>query len=257
MRKRNKAIFASVGGAAMLAISVGACSGGTTTVVRVPTPAVTKTVTAKPAPVKTAPIKTAPVKPAPVASTPAPVKPAPVASTPAPSDPYSANQQGNAGADTGGGVVYCTYERMLVADCTNGGYVTITNSAYNQALAQNPNDPGANLSGDYPISEVIGASAPAATSYDPWTVVSGYYADIESGDYSDAWNQQSYITTGYNAWVAGYADTSSSVSENSESGDTVSIDLEADANGVSQSFTCSYTVDQDSGTITAGYCTQN
>lgn len=41
---------------------------------------------------------------------------------------------------------------MLVADCTNGGYVYVTNAAYNAALAQDPNNPGSILSGWYPVA---------------------------------------------------------------------------------------------------------
>lgn len=52
--------------------------------------------------------------------------------------------------------VYCTYERMDVAVCNGGGYVTVSNAAYQNALSENPNDPGSVLSGDYPVSEVTG-----------------------------------------------------------------------------------------------------
>jgi hypothetical protein len=52
------------------------------------------------------------------------------------------------------GEIYCTYLRMLTAECTNGGYVMVSDSAYNQALEENPNDPGSILSGWFPLSEV-------------------------------------------------------------------------------------------------------
>jgi len=137
---------------------------------------------------------------------------------------------------------------------------------------------------EYAVSQVMpdsAAAAPASTAAapaqqptpsgesgaqaDPWTVVDEYYSYIDDGDYSEAWALQS---PGYQAsngslagWSAGYANAgASSISENSESGDTVSVDLSAvDNNAVgdpTQYFTCSYTVDPTSGLITSGACTQ-
>jgi hypothetical protein len=105
--------------------------------------------------------------------------------------------------------------------------------------------------------------APVPGTTDPWTVVSQYYANIESQDYTDAWALQS---PGYQAsngslagWSAGYADAGAeTLTENSESGDTVSFSLSAvdTATGNTQQFACSFTVDPTSGLITSGACTQ-
>lgn len=92
---------------------------------------------------------------------------------------------------------------------------------------------------------------------DPYSVVSEYYNDIEAGDFSAAWSLQDFMTGGYSTWVAGYADTGSQyLTENSESGDSVSVSLTAynTAIGSYQYFQCSYTV--DSGIITSGTCSQ-
>ena len=98
---------------------------------------------------------------------------------------------------------------------------------------------------------------------DPWTVVSQYYANIESQDYADAWALQSPGFQASNGslagWSAGYADAGAeTLTENSESGDTVSFNLSAvdTATGSTQRFACSFTVDPTSGLITSGACTQ-
>ena len=76
--------------------------------------------------------------------------PAPTRTSPPPEIPTRAE---------GGPIeTYCTYERMDTAVCANGGTVTVSNAAYDNALAQNPNDPGAVLSGEYPLSEVQGGN---------------------------------------------------------------------------------------------------
>lgn len=107
-----------------------------------------------------------------------------------------------------------------------------------------------------------GTSGESGAQADPWTVVDEYYNYIDGGDYSDAWNLQS---PGYQAnngsyavWSAGYADSASgTVSKDSESGDTVSLNISSvdTATGNTQYFTCSYTVDLTSGLITSGACT--
>jgi hypothetical protein len=105
--------------------------------------------------------------------------------------------------------------------------------------------------------------APVPGTTDPWTVVSQYYANIESQDYTDAWALQSPDFQASNGslagWSAGYADAGAeTLTENSESGDTVSFNLSAvdTATGSTQQFACSFTVDPTSGLITSGACTQ-
>jgi hypothetical protein len=108
-----------------------------------------------------------------------------------------------------------------------------------------------------------GTSGESGAQADPWTVVDEYYNYIDGGDYSDAWNLQSpgfQASNGsYAGWSSGYADSASgTVSEDSESGDTVSVNISAvdTATGNTQYFTCSHTVDLTSGLITSGACTQ-
>jgi hypothetical protein len=143
---RKLAAIAGIAIAGGMATVVTAC-GTTTTVVRTvpgPTKTVTHTVRVPvPGPTQTITVTPTPAQSAPAQSAPTPTQ---QQSAPAPSP----TQQAHAGE------VYCTYERMLVAVCTNGGYVMLPASAYTQALAQNPNDPGAVLSGWYPLSEVQG-----------------------------------------------------------------------------------------------------
>ena len=94
------------------------------------------------------------------------------------------------------------------------------------------------------------ASAPAADPNvsDPWAVVSGYYGDIESGDYAGAWALlDSGMTTGqtYQQFVDGFSCTGSQVlSENWSSGDQVNFDLAAtdDCTGAVQDFSGTDTV---------------
>ena len=65
------------------------------------------------------------------------------------------------------------------------------------------------------------------------------------------------MTSGYDTWAAGYASTGTqSITENSESGNTVNISVTAynTTLGVNQFFNCTYTV--DGGIITSGTCTQ-
>ena len=78
------------------------------------------------------------------------------------------------------GEVYCTYKQMDTAICTNGGYVTVPSSAYNQALAENPTDPGSVLSGWFPLSQVQNAPVPTSGNtncnggtYQPVTIWAG------------------------------------------------------------------------------------
>jgi len=110
-----------------------------------------------------------------------------------------------------------------------------------------------------PVQVPVYVPAPGQT--DPWAVVSAYYGDIEDGDYADAWNMQSPSFQGSESneatWQAGYADTGQqTLTEDSESGDTVSVNLSAvdTATGVTQYFTGSFTV--DGGLITSGSMTQ-
>ena len=138
--KLSKKLIAVPALAVTAGLSLAAC--GTTTVVA-PKPAVTHTVTATPKP--TTPAQTHTAAPAPaktvyVTPAPAPAAPAPVESTPA--------------ASAHAGEVYCTYERMDTDVCTNGGYVTVSNSAYEQAIAEYGN--AYSLSGWFPLSQVQG-----------------------------------------------------------------------------------------------------
>jgi hypothetical protein len=126
----NKRIVAGLAGLAIAGIGLTAC--GTAPA---PKPTATVTITAKPKPAPTV-TRTRTVGPSA-----APTKtPAPVESTPA----ASAHE----------GEVYCTYSRMDTDVCTNGGYVMVSNSAYEQAIAEYGN--AYSLSGWFPLSQVQG-----------------------------------------------------------------------------------------------------
>ena len=125
-----------------------------------------------------------------------------------------------------------------------------------------------------PAPVIIYNSAPAAAPapavvYDPWSVVSQYYAYLEAGDYTDAWNMdaRSFQNSAagsygnFSTWEAGYDNTGAqNLTENYESGNTVYVNLSMVDNALiddpTQYFSCDYTVDQGSGLITSGSCTQ-
>jgi hypothetical protein len=92
------------------------------------------------------------------------------------------------------------------------------------------------------------AAAPPEIT-DPWAVVSAYYGDIETGDFSQAWSLLSSSMQDqlgpYSGWAAGYTCTSGdSISENYESGDTVSVDIvSSQCDGSTQTYSGTYTVD--------------
>lgn len=83
---------------------------------------------------------------------------------------------------------------------------------------------------------------------DPWAVVSGYYGDIESGNYREAWALlSSGMVTGqtYQEFVSGFSCTGAQqLTELGESGNTVSFSLAASdiCSGRVQHFTGSDTV---------------
>jgi hypothetical protein len=112
-----------------------------------------------------------------------------------------------------------------------------------------------------PPPQTVYVPAPGGPT-DPWAVISAYYGDIESGDYTGAWNMgsQAFMDQNgdnYAAFEAGYADTGTqTLTEVSEYGDTVTVDLAAvdTATGLTQYFTGSFTVDD--GLITSGSLTQ-
>ncbi len=96
---------------------------------------------------------------------------------------------------------------------------------------------------------------------DPWAVLSEYYGDIDSGNYSAAWDLLSPSMQAqdgpYYSWTAGYADTGAqTLTENWESGDEVSANIAAvdTATGDAQYFSGSWTV--DNGLITSASVTQ-
>lgn len=93
----------------------------------------------------------------------------------------------------------------------------------------------------------------------PWSVVSEYYGDVESGDFPAAWQLLGFDPNGetYAQFVSGYACTGSqTVSETSALGDQVSFDLSAynTCAGAEQTYTATDTV--VNGKITAATITQ-
>jgi hypothetical protein len=96
---------------------------------------------------------------------------------------------------------------------------------------------------------------------DPWAVLNGYYGDIESDNYSAAWNLLSPSMQAqygpYYSWAAGYANTGAqTLTENWESSGEVSANIAAveTATGDTQYFSGSWTV--ENGLITSASVTQ-
>jgi len=110
------------------------------------------------------------------------------------------------------------------------------------------------------VPETAPVYAPSVQT-DPWAVMSEYYGNIDSGNYSAAWNLLSPSMQAqdgpYYGWAAGYADTGAqTLTENWESGDQVSADIAAvdTATGDTQYYSGSWTV--DNGLITSASVTQ-
>jgi hypothetical protein len=101
-----------------------------------------------------------------------------------------------------------------------------------------------------PVTTAAPAPQPPADQNvtDPWAVVSAYYGDIESGNYTQAYALiGDGATTGqsYQDFVAGFSCTGAqAVSENWESGDQVNFDLAAtdSCSGVTRQYTGTDTV---------------
>jgi hypothetical protein len=130
---------------------------------------------------------------------------------------------------------------IVLSDIANGEY-----TQYTETRAGNTES--GSLS--FAFIEQTDPAVPAAPA-DPWAVVSEYYGLIESGNYQAAWNLQSPAFQGtqsnYSTWVNGYACTGTqTLSEISESGDTVYVNLAAVDNCAigdpTRYFTGSYTV---------------
>jgi len=146
--KRNKVIaIPAIGLIAGLGLT--ACGSTAPAPNAKPMPFITHTVTAPaPAPKPSATTAT----PAPTTAAPAPAKTVYVPVTPTTQAPAPVESKPAASAHAG--EVYCTYERMDTDVCTNGGYVTVSNSAYEQAIAEYGN--AYSLSGWFPLSQVQG-----------------------------------------------------------------------------------------------------
>jgi hypothetical protein len=114
------------------------------------------------------------------------------------------------------------------------------------------------------VASAVPTPAPAYTppvQTDPWAVLSEYYGNIESGNYSAAWNLLSPSMQAqlgpYASWATGYSDTGEqTLNENWESGDEVSANIAAvdTATGDTQYFSGAWTV--DNGLITSASVTQ-
>jgi hypothetical protein len=114
------------------------------------------------------------------------------------------------------------------------------------------------------VASAVPAPAPVYTApvqTDPWAVLSEYYGNLDSGNYSAAWNLLSPSMQAqdgpYYGWAAGYANTGEqTLTENWESGDQVSANIAAvnTATGDRQYFNGSWTV--DNGLITSASVTQ-
>jgi len=99
------------------------------------------------------------------------------------------------------------------------------------------------------------APAPAYGEPDPASVVYQYYADIDDGDFTDAWalggsNIAARNGQTYDEWVAGYSGSEPQVSATDEGDGVVSVTV----TGGGQAYAGSYTVSE--GVIVSGSLTQ-
>jgi hypothetical protein len=126
-----------------------------------------------------------------------------------------------------------------------------TSPAPSASSAKPPASTSAPSASTTPAPQQAAPGMPAATSpnvTDPWAVVSAYYGDIESGNFSQAWALiNSGATTGqtYQQFVSGFACTGlQNLTELGESGDQVTFDLDAtnSCTGQVQHFTGTDTV---------------
>lgn len=115
------------------------------------------------------------------------------------------------------------------------------------------------------VTKTVAPAAPAPVTPAPQllnaqAVVTQYYADINAGDYADAWNLggDNIGGSGYYGWVAGYG-TTASVSLNSWSNfssNQVTVQLVATQdNGAVYTYTGTYTV--QGGVIVSANIVQN
>ena len=104
------------------------------------------------------------------------------------------------------------------------------------------------------------ASSPAAIrAVTPWSVVSEYYGDIESGDYPDAYallSSGSVTGQSYRQFADGFACTTvEDLAEIGATGDTVTVSLEAlQCNGTANQYQGGYTI--QNGLIASADITQ-
>jgi hypothetical protein len=295
IRRKVAVGVAALFGLAAVSGGIAACGGGTTAVIK-QAPGPVKTVTAP------APAKSAPAKSAPVSSTVLNYSGSGTAQTPAFTVPggdynvswsFSGNDGQGTGADNfilqedGGNDFNASTSLPNLIQASGSGNTGVTGDTGTHSF-----DVQADSSASWTVKVVAGngaqpatapaapttqpAAVPAATTpppapqaaapgADPWTVVSQYYGDIESGDFAAAWALQSPAYQASNGslagWEVGYQYTGAqSITENSESGGTVSFNLSAvDNNAIddpTQYFSCQFAVDQSSGLITSGACTQ-
>ena len=152
---------------------------------------------------------------------------------------------------------------MYLTTAGGGGHSTTT-------INNNQAAPSAAPAPSTPPPVVVRVPAPAPPVPEPappqasdaWAVASAYYADLQSSDYTQAWvlmNNGNTLPQTYSQFVNGFNDTDNSSitwSEDSESGNTVSIDISAlkISTDTTQYFTGTYTV--DNGVITDANVTQ-
>ena len=150
---------------------------------------------------------------------------------------------------------------LLVTTAGGGGHSTTTinnNQAAPSAAPAPSTPPPVVVTVPVPASPAPTPSAPNVSS--PWAVTSAYYADVESGDYADAWalmDNGNTLPGTYQEFVAGYATTGAqTLTENWESGDQVGFSLAAVQTDTGQTnyYTGTYTV--GNGVITNAQMTQ-
>lgn len=111
-----------------------------------------------------------------------------------------------------------------------------------------------------PATPASAAPAPDPALTSPSAVVTQFYTDISNGDYAAAWSLggDNIGGTDYSGWVAGYQDTTASISVVTSSDwndDTADAEIDAtQLDGSEKTYDGTYTV-QD-GVITSAHITQ-
>jgi hypothetical protein len=136
---------------------------------------------------------------------------------------------------------------------------TVTRTVTPSASPSGASSPAPGVTRTVTVTPAPPAGGPAIRAHTPWSVVSEYYGDIESGDYADAYallSSGSVTGQTYQQFVNGFACTTyDDLADLGTAGNTVTISLEAaQCDGTVNQYQGTYTV--QNGLITAADITR-